>query len=76
MAEPIGIRWPCINNLRRSAHIGRPAQKARNPEMKTGLLQILYANPFTGPDHEDPYTHLTKFYEIVGTLGALDVEEK
>src|SRR3954471_19540778 len=36
----------------------------------TGLLQLLYQNPFTGADHEDPFTHLTKFYEIAGTIGA------
>ena len=33
-------------------------------------------NPFTGLDHEDPYTHLNKFYEIFGTLGAPEVEEE
>lgn len=44
--------------------------------MKTGLLQIIYANSFSGVDHEDPYTHLTKFYELVGTLGASEVEEE
>lgn len=44
--------------------------------MYYGLLQILYANPFTGLDHEDPYTHLTKFYEIVGTVGAPEEEEE
>lgn len=27
-------------------------------------------------DHKDPYTHLTKFYKFVGTLGAPEVEEK
>lgn len=44
--------------------------------MKIELLQILYANPFTGLDHEDPYTHLTKFYEILGTLKAPKAEEE
>lgn len=43
--------------------------------MKTRLLQILFANSFDGLDHEDPYTYLTKFYEIVGTLGASKDEE-
>lgn len=43
--------------------------------MKIGLLQILYENPFIGLDHEDPYTHLTKFYEIVGTLGSPEEEQ-
>lgn len=34
--------------------------------MKIRLLEILYVNPFECLDHEDPYTHLTKFYGIVG----------
>lgn len=44
--------------------------------MKTRLLQILYANPFTSLDHENLYTHLNKFYEIAGTLGASEAEEE
>ncbi|MCI62825.1 hypothetical protein A2U01_0084082, partial [Trifolium medium] len=27
-------------------------------------------------DHEDPYSHLTKFYEIADTLGAPEAEEE
>jgi hypothetical protein len=35
--------------------------------MKTDLLSF-YANPFIGlDDHENPYIHLTKFYELCGT---------
>src|SRR3954469_5292406 len=44
--------------------------------MKTGLLQLLYQNPFTGADHDDPFTHLTKFYEIAETIGAPEAEEE
>lgn len=44
--------------------------------MKIGLLQILYANPFTGLDHEDPLTHLTKLYELFYTSKALEGEEE
>lgn len=44
--------------------------------MKTRLLQILYENPFIGLDHEDPYTYLTKFHEIVETLGAPEAQEE
>lgn len=44
--------------------------------MNIGLLQISYANLFVSLDHEDPYTHLTKFYEIAGMLGASEDEEK
>ncbi|GAU21677.1 hypothetical protein TSUD_242490 [Trifolium subterraneum] len=47
-----------------------------NPEMKTGLLQLLYANPFAGLPHEDPYNHLVKFYEIAGSLGTTAAEEE
>lgn len=32
--------------------------------------------PITGLDHEDTYTHLTKFYDIGGTLGALEDKEE
>lgn len=35
-----------------------------------GLLQIMCANSFTCLDHKYSNTHLTKFYEIVGTLEA------
>ncbi|KAI5424613.1 hypothetical protein KIW84_030699 [Lathyrus oleraceus] len=42
------------NSPRRNAQFARGG---RNTEMKTGILQLLYANPFTGMDHEDPYTH-------------------
>lgn len=36
----------------------------------------MYANLFAGIDHEDPYLHLAKFYEIFGTLGALENKEE
>src|ERR1044072_1254943 len=35
----------------------------------------MYANPFAGLDHENPYTHLTKFYELCGTAGLTQDEE-
>lgn len=76
MAEEVIIKGPCVNSPRRNAHVVRPTQNARNHQMKTGLHQILYVNPFTGLDHEDPYTHLNKFYEIVSTLGPLEVKEE
>lgn len=44
--------------------------------MKTRILKLLYANPFTGLDHEDPYTHLTKFYEIDRTIGVSEADEE
>lgn len=76
IAEPKVVRGSCQNNPRRNAHFARPAQNARHSEMKTGLIQILYAKSFTRLNHEDPYTHLTKFYEIVGTIGASEAEEE
>ncbi|XP_058726128.1 uncharacterized protein LOC131597447 [Vicia villosa] len=69
------VNGPCESSPRRFAHLtNNPA--ARRAEMKTGLLQIIYAHPFAGLDHEDPYTHLTRFYEIAGTLGAPEAEEE
>ncbi|CAK8563150.1 unnamed protein product [Lathyrus sativus] len=62
---------PCHNSLRRLAHLARTPTNTRQAEMKTGLLHIIYANPFIGLDHEDPYTHLTKFYELAGMLGVI-----
>lgn len=44
--------------------------------MKIRLLQIIYVNLFVGLDHEDPYTRLTKFYELFSTLGASKAEEE
>lgn len=61
---------PCYNSPRRLVHIVRPARNIRQAEMKSGLLQILFVNPFVDLDHENPHTHLTKFYELFGTLEA------
>ncbi|XP_058727136.1 uncharacterized protein LOC131598568 [Vicia villosa] len=75
MAAENQVEPPCESSPRRFARLtNNPA--ARRAEMKTGLLQIIYANPFAGLDHEDPYTHLTRFYEIAGTLGTPAAEEE
>ncbi|XP_058767248.1 uncharacterized protein LOC131640898 [Vicia villosa] len=75
MAEENHVEPPCESSPRRFDHLtNNPA--ARRAEMKTGMLQIMYANPFSGFNHEDPYTHLTKFYEIAGTLGTPAAEEE
>ncbi|GAU46944.1 hypothetical protein TSUD_180480 [Trifolium subterraneum] len=77
MAEPPPpTPEPCQNSPRRLAHLARPRAGARQTEMKTGYLQLLYANPFAGLPHEDPYNHLVKFYEIAGSLGATEAEEE
>ncbi|MCI67023.1 hypothetical protein A2U01_0088281, partial [Trifolium medium] len=58
------------------AHLANLQRGARQTEMKIGLLQLLYANPFAGLQHEDPYNHLVKFYEIAGSLGTTLAEEE
>ncbi|CAJ2661681.1 uncharacterized protein LOC123886209 [Trifolium pratense] len=77
MAEPPPpTPGPCHNSPRRLAHLARPQAGARQTELKTGYLQLLYANPFSGLPHEDPYNHLVKFYEIAGSLGTTAAEEE
>ena len=44
-----------------------PATKSL--EMKSGFLSLIGTHQFIGMDHEDPYTHLSTFYELVGTMG-------
>src|ERR1044072_6040261 len=62
---------------RNMTRIGRvPGNDERPPEVKSGLVQLMYANPFAGLDHENPYTHLTKFYELCGTAGLTQAEEE
>jgi len=38
-------------------------------EMKPVFLSLISTHPFTTMDHEDPYTHLSTFYELVGKMG-------
>lgn len=66
----------CTKSPWRHAQISRNANNGRNSEMKTRILQLLYANPFIGLDHEDPYTHLTKSYEIAGSMWAPEADEE
>src|SRR4051812_31816584 len=58
------------NSPRRTSQFACNAQGRTNTEMKSEILQLVYANPFTGMDHENPFTHLTKFYEIAGSTGV------
>jgi len=37
--------------------------------MKLAFLILISTHQFTAMDHEDPYTHLTTFYELVGIMG-------
>jgi len=36
--------------------------------MKLAFLSLINTHQFTGMDEEDPYTHLSTFYELVGTM--------
>jgi len=38
-------------------------------EMKPAFLSLINTHHVTGMDHEEPYTHLSTFYELVGTMG-------
>lgn len=64
------------NRPRRLAHIVRSPINTIQTDMKIVLLQIIYVNLFTELDLIYPYTHLTKFYELVGTLEASEAEEE
>lgn len=69
------VNGPCASSPRRLARLtNNPATSQY--EMKIGMLHIIYANPFASLDHEYPYTHLTKFYELEGMLGAPEAEEE
>jgi len=37
-------------------------------EMKSVYLTLVSTNQFTGLEHEDPYTHLSTFYELTATM--------
>ena len=49
------------------ASIVRPV--ANTNQVKPALLQLLAQNAFAGLDHEDPFAHLTIFYELCGSMG-------
>jgi len=38
-------------------------------EMKPTFLSLISTHQFTAMDHEDPYTHLDTFNELVGIMG-------
>jgi len=45
-------------------------------EIKPTFVTLINAYQFTTMDHEDPYSHLSTFYELVGTMGfqSSDIE--
>jgi len=38
-------------------------------EIKSTFLNLIISHQFTRMDNEDSYTHLSTFYELVGTMG-------
>jgi len=42
---------------------------ARAIEMKPTYLTLISSQQFKGLDQEDPYTHLSTFYELTATMG-------
>ncbi|XP_068504555.1 uncharacterized protein [Phaseolus vulgaris] len=42
---------------------------AKALEINPDFLTLISAYQFTAMEHEDPYSHLDKFYELVGTMG-------
>jgi len=44
--------------------------------MKPTLLSLITANQFAGLVNEDPYNHLTTFYELCGTMEISGEDEE
>jgi len=44
--------------------------------MKPALLSLITSNQFVTMDHEDPYTHLSTFYELCGTMGVFGEDKE
>ena len=38
-------------------------------EIKPAFLTLIITHQFKAMDHEDPCSHLSTFYELVGTMG-------
>jgi len=53
-----------------------PFTNNRAVEMKPAFLSLISSNQFVGLDHEDPYTHLSTFYELCSTMGVSTEEEE
>jgi len=47
----------------------------RAMEIKPAHLMLVSANQFTGMEHENPYTHLSTFYELTATMGFEDQDK-
>ncbi|XP_020201932.1 uncharacterized protein LOC109787777 [Cajanus cajan] len=57
-------------------HFSSIARPTKGVEMKPTLLSLITTNQFVGMDHEDPYTHLFSFYELIDTMGVPEEDEK
>ncbi|XP_020211727.1 uncharacterized protein LOC109796466 [Cajanus cajan] len=44
--------------------------------MKPAFLTLVSSQQFAGLDHEDPYSHLSNFYELCGTMGIPEGDEE
>ena len=49
---------------------------ARAIGIKSTNLTLVGANQFTGLEHEDSYTHLSIFYELIATMGFEDQDKE
>ncbi|XP_020208580.1 uncharacterized protein LOC109793528 [Cajanus cajan] len=49
---------------------------SRAMEMKPAFLTLVSSQQFAGLDHEDPYLHLSNFYELCGTMGIPEGDEE
>jgi len=43
-------------------------------EMKPTFLNLISSHQFTRLDNEDPYAHLSTFYELIGTMGVEEAD--
>jgi len=60
--------YAMLQGPRHFSSIAIPAT-SRVLEMKPFFLSLISTHQFIAMDHEDRYTHLATFYELVGTIG-------
>lgn len=44
--------------------------------MKPTVLSLMSSNQFAGMDNEDPYNHLSTFYELCGTMRVVEENQE
>nr|KYP55784.1 hypothetical protein KK1_002009 [Cajanus cajan] len=49
---------------------------SRVMEMKPAFLTLVSSQQFAGLDHKNPYSHLSNFYELCGTMGIPEGDEE